>query len=116
MLVGERPASYLVRSIWASNLFNFASHESVYCLFPRATMERKFIFVLGLPSSSAFEVLDTFKDRGYRPGDLGWRRQAPEFVRNRYVGDGFTCRLRFTRGVGGIPTSLQNVRFKVLSS
>lgn len=104
---------HAMSSKWGSQQFNFATHESIYCLFPQATLERKEMTVVF--ESPGDEAYRQYVEEGYKPVRLVEQQEA-EFTRQRYVGDFLCRRVEFSIGAQGVPSWLTEVKFELISS
>lgn len=113
ILYDVAPVKYLIDTAWSTHMLNLATHESIYCLFPKATLDNKLMYIPRLPEASALRFYKMYTDRGYRRQVDKSLQQTVEFSNERYVGDELTSRFRFDASAAGVPAHLQMVKFAV---
>lgn len=106
---------HLLKSVWSTHLFNFATHESIYCVFPEATLVDKYMYLLCLPPTSTLRLYGTYLERGYKRRQLRLEPERLELSSARFIGDSLTYRLKFDARVDFIPSVLTEVKFELSS-
>jgi hypothetical protein len=109
----ENPVRYVLRTVWSTHLFNIATHESIYCMFPGSGIDQKVIFLTRFPEAETLRLYQLYVDRGYRRGLSSQAAQLYEFSNDRSVGDIFTRRVRFRLSSEDIPIWVRSMRFAV---
>lgn len=102
----RRVCEYILSTFWSTHLMNFATHESIYSLFPRLTLGKKMI-LLGWLEERQLIAYEKYVDRGYRW--LSWNEaaQEDEISSQRSIGDILTRRIPFKANECQIPLFVQ---------
>lgn len=109
----ERPVWGFMTHFWSSHVFNLATWEAIYCLFPEATMQNRMMHIFpGRPWGSG-EVLERWFSRGFSRAAGNEKFSSSEFQSERYFGDSMTYRLGFSKSDGVVPEVLRQVRISI---
>lgn len=87
------------RAAWATHMYTFATHESIYCMFPQLTIELR-----QSVASEGFDLLSRvwrYRQRGFTFVQARNLDGLAECCGRRTFGDSNTLRLPFSSGPGG---------------
>lgn len=88
----------LISSMWSTHLFNIATWESLYVLFPSCVHGRR-MHIIHWPTPPRLVAISRHLTNGYVRGSWSEFLTNDEFKSERFVGDRFTERIRFESDV-----------------
>lgn len=107
------PVPYILGTFWASHLMNFATWEGMYCVFPESTLQRKEMRVFSCSTVSELKAYDKYVRRGFKRMELCASDVLGEFQGHRFVGDGMTRRVGFSKAREGSEQEFMGELFSV---
>jgi hypothetical protein len=86
------------RTFWGTHLMNVATHEGVYCPFPKSTLERRQMAVSIEGRISEVKALFKYLGRGFSRVSRDEKSRIEEFAEGRVLSDSLTRRVLYDEG------------------
>lgn len=98
--VGVNPVNHVVNTFWGTHLKNVATHDALYCPYPRATVEKKQMVVLEITRGRELCAYQKYLDRGFERVSREELSSSEEFQDGRSLDDRWTLVVPYDQGVG----------------
>lgn len=93
--------SPLFEVAWATHMYTFATHEAIYCMFPKLTVEKQQSVIFARHIANEKEKVGYYKKCGITFVSPTGVDETPEYSSRRKVNDRYTLRVMFFCSVGG---------------
>ena len=112
MIVEGEPLRGLLMYGWSSAVFQFATYEGIYCLFPEATLEKREMHMFDDRSYGNANSYRWWIERFVRVSPKE-RFRSEEFEGDRSFGDEWTHRVPFSSASNEVPEEMKQIRFSL---
>ncbi|KRZ65187.1 hypothetical protein T10_5050 [Trichinella papuae] len=99
--VSAESFSPLFEVAWATHMYTFATHEAIYCMFPRLTVEKQQSVIFARHIANDKERVGYYRKCGFTFISPIGVDETPEYCSRRNVNDEYTLRVPFSFSVGG---------------
>lgn len=110
-VIDDDPLTHVMCS-WSTHLFNFATWESLYSVFPVTSLDNRRMCHYMLYTPALCEQYDKYTARGFARGVVGSLWGLGEFRRRRTVVDEYTRRVPFSCAPSHAEEELRSWRFE----
>lgn len=106
------PVEHVLSTFWSTHLFNIATWESVYSVFPVSTFGRRQMGVISSHRASELLSYDKYVLRGFVRATHRQLKSLVEFSGYRRIGDKYCYRVTFPGAPLQLDSQLQKFCFR----